>query len=306
MKRLWKKASYKRWKRQTKAMILGIIVVIIGFLIAYRVSVGQIESKYKASEEKLTAEIEENKRQVYVALKKIPAGSPIIIGKGGNAELQIRYSDQPMDNYMKQSQSNCIATVDISQNQPITRNMIGKEYAFGLREEEFGMFQLSSNLKKNDFVDIRIMLSNGENYIVLSKKCLKHLNKEKKDVYLWLTEDETNLISSAIVDSYLHEGTQLYTVKYIEDSQKPSIVTYNPTKDVMLAMANNPNIVEEAKKSLNLSARQQVDERLKAFEENTDVDLKSNKNNSNGTEEKTEDITEDDVYQEAEGGNIDD
>ncbi|MEG1741668.1 MAG: hypothetical protein RR237_02195, partial [Acetivibrio sp.] len=121
-------------------------------------------------------------------------------------------------------------------------------------------------LKPYDVVDIRILYPNGENYIVLSKKILKELNQERTICYLWMEEQETLFISSAMVDAYMTPGAILYTTKYVESEiQKPSIVTYIPSHQVMDLIQKNPNIVESAKLGLEKQVREKLELRLEEF-----------------------------------------
>lgn len=53
--------------------------------------------------------------------------------------------------------------------------MVGTDYAAYLRECEYALITLNSNLKKNDLIDVRIMYTNGENYTILPKNVLRAL-----------------------------------------------------------------------------------------------------------------------------------
>ena len=128
------------------------------------------------------------------------------------------------------------------------------------------MFTLSNNLQDNDYVDVRIMFANGENYSVLTKKCIHKIDLTQNDIFLWLNEDEISLISAAIVDTYMHSGTSIYTTKYIDYGQSALQVTYQPNQEVMTAMANNPNIVSEAVEALDLEARQLLENRISVYD----------------------------------------
>lgn len=251
-------------KQYLLVTLISIGVIGIGFIAAYTLTVRQLETKYKSKIVHLESEITENKKRVYTAKEEIKAGE--LIEKGKLEETQI-YTSQPEAAFINQEDFGKLAAVDIRKSQPVLSNMLTPDLELGLREQEFSLFKLNTNLEKNDFVDIRIRFPNGEDYIVLSKKALKDINLEENDCFLWLDEEEILNISAAIVDAYLHAETDIYTAKYIESGQQESVPTYQPNESVMLLIANNPNIIEEARKELDLRARKELEERLNVFEE---------------------------------------
>ena len=96
------------------------------------------------------------------------------------------------------------------------------------------------------------------------------------------------LKSASIVETYMIEGAIIYTTKYIEDGQKATTVNYQPSSDVMAAMANDPNLLTEATNSLNASMRESIESRLnngKSDENSTkkDVNLTGTITSGNGT-----------------------
>lgn len=161
-----------------------------------------------------------------------------------------------------------IAKTDIRKGSQLLKEMISEEIIDShIREQGFSVFYLPDNQKPYDVVDVRILYPNGENYIVLSKKILKELDKEKGTCFLWLDEQEILLISSAIVDAYLVPGSSLYTTRYIESSlQKPSAVTYMPSKQIIKQIEESPNILEKAKIFLEAAVRERLEARLKEYE----------------------------------------
>ena len=274
----------KRFSRGKKKKVLIIIisslVIVAGIVAAFIIGLGQIEAKYRLEVATLESEMEANKRTVYLANSNgIPAGTKIDIANTHQATI---YSSEPYEYYMSENDLGRIATVDILADQAINTSMVGDELEFGLRENQFSLVKLSSNLSVDDFIDVRIMYPNGENYIVLSKKHVKQLDLNINDVFLWLDEEEIMLMSSAIVDTYLHEGAILYTTKYIEDTQETTQPTYVPTTDCMVAMTNDVNILEEATTTLNASMRMSLDKRLSDYEANNDVNLNNSLNSYQG------------------------
>lgn len=100
--------------------------------------------------------------------------------------------------------------VDIAQGQTIMKNMVEFDDYIHFYEKECSFIWLSSNLKENDQVDIRILFPNGEDYVVVAKKTLKSPQIAVNNVFLWLSEDEILKLDSAVVDANLN-GAKLYT-----------------------------------------------------------------------------------------------
>lgn len=174
-------------KQYLLVTLISIGVIGIGFIAAYTLTVRQLETKYKSKIVHLESEITENKKRVYTAKEEIKAGE--LIEKGRLEETQI-YTSQPEAAFINQEDFGKLAAVDIRKSQPVLSNMLTPDLELGLREQEFSLFKLNTNLEKNDFVDIRIRFPNGEDYIVLSKKALKGINLEENDCFLWLDEEE--------------------------------------------------------------------------------------------------------------------
>ncbi|MCX7920452.1 MAG: hypothetical protein N3B21_00295 [Clostridia bacterium] len=100
----------------------------------------------------------------------------------------------------------------------------------------------------------------------MSKKKIRNINLAENTIWCWLNEKEMLTVSSAIVDAYLHKGTKLYTVTYIEpNAQKDSIPTYPSNLDVQRLIESDPNIVNKAKDYLAAQLRPGLDQRLKAL-----------------------------------------
>ena len=129
----------------------------------------------------------------------------------------------------------------------VTKDMV-KEYDDNTtntdRIREFSMISLPSQLKNGDYIDIRLSIPNGQDYIVLTKK--KILGTTATTVWLKLNELELELMNSAIVENYTMTGSRLYAIEYVEPGmQESSIPTYVASQNVITLMKNNPNIAEE-------------------------------------------------------------
>lgn len=260
----------KKLRRTTKQYILVIMACIIliggGFAVAYFTSVNQIRSTYETKLNTVELEIATNKKGVYVATKKIGMGDKI---SKENVAYGEKLSSMPSDYFITEEDMGKLAVINIDKDTILMKNMITTEQVDGsLREREFTELFLSSNLKENDFVDIRILFPNGEDCSVLPKKALKNLSLEENKNYMWLTPEENLTISCAIVDAFQHKGSKLYTVKYIEPLlQEPTEVTYTPSEAVINLIQKDPNILEVASKALSEVSRKNLENRLAKYKE---------------------------------------
>jgi len=107
------------------------------------------------------------------------------------------------------------AKYNIAAKVPITGNMVSEEVvAADVRDVEINTVLMPSDLDEGDTVDIRLMFPNGTDYIVLAQKTIDKIY----DTTFWLklSEDEIQLLDSAIVDSYLNSGSKLYALRYAD------------------------------------------------------------------------------------------
>ena len=107
------------------------------------------------------------------------------------------------------------AKYNIAAKVPITGDMVSDEVvAADVRDVEINTVLMPSELVEGDTVDIRIMYPNGTDYIVLAQKNIDKIY----DTTFWmkLSEDEIQLLNSAVVDSFLNSGSKLYALRYTD------------------------------------------------------------------------------------------
>ena len=152
-----------------------------------------------------------------------------------------------------------IAKVTMKKNTIITKELIAKgdnTIADDVRRQEYNSFVLPMDLTTGDYVDVRLMLPTGQDYIVISKKEVEVPivgGAESTDtVWLKVGEDEILTLSSAIVDAYRIMGSKLYLTKYTEAGmQKASTPTYVATAETVNLINRDPNILAKASEELN-------------------------------------------------------
>ena len=151
-----------------------------------------------------------------------------------------------------------IAKIAMTAGTVLSKEMIYEdesEQGNDVRKQEYNMFVLPTDLQNGDYIDIRLMLPSGTDYIVASKKRVEIPQIAQVDatdtISVNLSEEETLLVSNAIIDAYKIVGSKLYVTRYTEPGlQKASEPTFPANKDVMSLINANPNIVEEARQAL--------------------------------------------------------
>ena len=151
-----------------------------------------------------------------------------------------------------------IAKVDAKKNTVLTQSLIARSNEIAtddVREQEYNSIVLPIDLVTGNYIDIRLQLPNGQDFIVVSKKrvTIPEFNGETSTdtIKIKLAEEETLSLSSAIVEAYKIEGAKLYATKYTEAGlQQASSPTYVVNNEVASLMDSDSNIVDKAKSAL--------------------------------------------------------
>ena len=160
--------------------------------------------------------------------------------------------------YIELAETTIIAKVNMNKNSVITIDMISKsdeKTTDDLRKFEYNMLLLPSQISTGDYIDIRLSLPSGQDYIVVSKKQVEIPQIDGVDsedtIWLKLSESEIITMNNAIVDAYRSIGSTLKVVTYTEAGiQNAATPTYVPTGEVMELINSDPNIVQTAKNAL--------------------------------------------------------
>lgn len=284
-----------RMKRTTKQYIVVAMICIItiggaAVLTAFVIT-KQIREEYETLLSAAYNEIHMNQKSVYVAAADIATGD--IVSKDNVKKLTV-YASLPQDSYITNEELGKQALIDIPAETSIMTTMVtDNTISSELREVEYQVININSNINTHDTVDVRIFFPNGEDYVVLPKKVLRGYDGESANCCLWLSEEEIIRIRNAIVDAYLYTGAFLYTTKYIEPNiQEASVVTYTPSVGAIELIQKNPNIYETATNDLSTLVRKALENRLaKAL--NKDVSSQQ------------WELFDDNIYQQYNGENLD-
>lgn len=131
------------------------------------------------------------------------------------------------------------ALVDIEPNTIITQSMVEEdsEDSESLRRLEYNMLTLPSTLKKETYIDIRLSLASGMDFIVVSKKYVEDCNSST--IWLELGERDMMTLNCAIIDSYIIEGSKIYVVPYSDATQAEVSTTYIPSEQARAVISAN-------------------------------------------------------------------
>lgn len=255
-------------RRARNAGLIGALIATIIMSIIVLILLKRINSLNEAKEA-----LESVQKRVYVAADDLESGDIITMEEDFimdtvqttmNTELILSEDDfefydeetgNIVDRYNEAGEKiykELVMKIDVPAGTIVTKDMVvesGKETTNDERILEYNMIILPSQLKNGDYVDIRLSLPNGQDYIVLSKKRVEGTDATG----LWMKVDELEIMTmnNAIVEAYMIEGAKLYALQYTEAGmQEKSIPTYAVSGDVYYAMMNNPNITDEAWKGL--------------------------------------------------------
>lgn len=160
--------------------------------------------------------------------------------------------------YIETTQKPIIAKVNMKAKTIIAGSYIARADQIDtddVRQQEYNVIVLSTDLMTGDYIDVRLMLPNGQDFIVVSKKSvtIPQTSGEYSPNAIWLklSEDEILTMSSAIVEAFQIPGSKLYATKYTDaGSQEAATPTYIASQAVVELMDKNPNITEEAMNGL--------------------------------------------------------
>lgn len=250
-------------RRARTSFIFGFLVALIVGAIAVMALLMKIKSINEAKEA-----LEALQKKVYVASQDLESGQEVTMADFMMGTVQttvdkttmledsdFEFTDDNGDVYTKIDEEGnpidkiMVMKINVPAGTIITKDMMyesGEELDDTDRIQEFNMIGLPSQLKNGDYIDVRLSLPNGQDFIVLSKK--KVLGTTTTSVWLKLNEFENSLMNNAIVESYKITGSKLRAIEYIESGmQKEAIPTYIASTDVTNSINKNPNIIDEIK-----------------------------------------------------------
>lgn len=249
-------------RKAQNSFLLGMLItllvtgLIIGVLIIQLTKITKQQQEEKA-----------NMKQVYVVSTEIKSGDIVTIDKLKTKTLDSSLiPSNVLTSSELESKSNVtdeggnlvkkvhvISKINLKPGTVITTDMVKAEgeIANDVRKVEYNAIQLTSQIQTGKYVDVRLRLPSGGDYIVVSHKKIEIPSIDGLDslntVWLELSEAEILTLNCAIVESYKIQGSLLYITEYIEPGmQENAIPNYTPNNEVYELIQKDPNCVENA------------------------------------------------------------
>lgn len=166
--------------------------------------------------------------------------------------------------------------IGVNKGTPLMANMTMEEVIDDdMRDRDIMLDRITVGIRVGDYVDIRMTMPYGDEYIVIPHKRIYAINDNT--IKLYLSEYEWALYQGAMIDYYLNQsyGCTIYADRYIEPGlQNAAIAYYAPPNNIAAMIAKNPNILddireESAKKTS--SWRSAIDELFVIFRDEEDT-----------------------------------
>lgn len=163
--------------------------------------------------------------------------------------------------------------IAVNPGTPLLSNMfMDEELDATARDRDIVLDRMTVGLEVGDYIDIRITLPYGDDYVVLPHKRVYAINEET--IKLYLTEYEWNVYQGALIDYFLNAdyGCTLYADRYIEPGlQQEAVAFYAVPTNIAALLQKNPNIVDKREASSLNEWRQQMEQLLVLFRTDEDT-----------------------------------
>lgn len=140
--------------------------------------------------------------------------------------------------------------ISLAKGTPLGSDVVyeGEAVADDERQVELRELYLPGTLRENEFVDLRIVFPNGEDYLVVKRKRVYRLIRDEEGevlaVGLRFLEEELLRYQAAVVDARTYENTRLYALQYTGDFQAAATEYYPVNPAVFALLCWDPNITE--------------------------------------------------------------
>ena len=213
-------------RKANNSFLLGMLITLLitGIIIAFLIY--QVSNLNNQIEEQ-----ESHKVFGYVIISPVASGAEITSDCVQGVELNIDADTSTIyDSQTKDKDGNIVADiagnlfpaglkakVDLNPGTIVTTDLTYEEEALtaDVRSQEYNVIQINSQLQTGDYIDIRLRTPDGRDLIVVSRKEVTIPQIAGVDstncIWLDLTEQETLMMSSAIVEAYKMNGAKLYT-----------------------------------------------------------------------------------------------
>lgn len=174
----------------------------------------------------------------------------------------------------------------------------GEPVADDERRIELTEVYLPKTLRENEYVDIRIVFPNGEDYLVVKHKRVYKLIRDEAGEVLALQlrflEEELLRYQAACVDAKTYEDTRLYAVQYTGEFQTAATEYYPVNQAVFHLLQWDPNITELFVVESEQERREILESHLKGFlleEPKEEITYETEQEESEALQETKEPLT---------------
>ena len=263
-------ASNPMQRQKRVSFLLGMLVTVIIAAIVIAFLIIQLVNLRKEQEA-----IEAAKRDVYILSEDVSSGNGLQIGaiegdatrttpnvERGEADASVVPDNFAVPSDFEDENGNpradIVAKIDLKAGTILTKDMLtvsSETLTNDLRKQEYNMFSLPVDLKDGDYIDLRMRLTNGQDFIIASKKevAIPEIAGAPAEgtITVNLSEEETLAVSCAIVEAYQANGIELYVSRYTDPGmQAAATPTYPVNAECLNLMNSDPNIVEDAKNAI--------------------------------------------------------
>lgn len=206
----------------TSAVVTGIILILVFVALS---------AVYITNTNNTIAELQKKGEVVqrYVFVNDMLVGD--VVTAGDVVLVDVKGESAASDSYTTLSMIGKRLKVNAEKKTIVTKSLFyedDKNPEMTTRLQEFNMITLPSDLDVGDFIDVRIRFATGEDYAVVVGKKVELLgaSEEKSNtIFLRLNEEEIVRMSSAIIESYVKGGINLYANKYVDPDNQ--LYTYD-------------------------------------------------------------------------------
>ena len=241
-------------RKANNYLLIGILgtLLVTGAIIAFLfIQLNSLQQEKKKEETAV--------KQVFVLSTNIKSGEEITADKVVSKQVSSSVVSADTNVQMQDESGNPkVAKIDLSVGTIITNDMFTETDQVttnDLRNQEYNMVILPSTITSGDYIDVRLRLSNGVDFIVVSKKQVEIPEidgiESTDTIKIKMNESETQVMANAIIEAYIDEGAFLYATTYVEPGLQTSVIpTYVPSAEVQVALNSNPNIETSARAAL--------------------------------------------------------
>ena len=216
-------------------LVVGLVIGLILCVILYMFLTSNVGNKITNNGET---------KQVAVLNKTIKSGA--VITTADYTIQSVNSSTAPAD-AIGGINGTAVAKVDLTSGTVLSNSLLtstDSTLSKDLRQQEYNMIILPTQLSTGDYIDVRLQLPDGGDYIVISKKYVQKANSNT--VWLNMKEEETLTMSNAIIEYYIMSGSKLYATKYTDPgTQEAAAPTYTPNATVTALIMANENVTSQ-------------------------------------------------------------